>query len=70
MTGRVEALALRARRWARARDWDEGAVLLALTWRREPLTYATAMTCLLAVAFALTEAEVRGMMRAAGWHGA
>jgi len=30
VTGRFEALALRARRWARARDWDEGAVLLAL----------------------------------------
>ena len=30
MTGRFDALAQRARRWARARDWDEGAVLLAL----------------------------------------
>jgi CIC family chloride channel protein len=30
VTGRIEALAQRARRWARARDWDEGAVLLAL----------------------------------------
>ena len=30
MTGFLETLARRARRWARARDWDEGAVLLAL----------------------------------------
>ena len=30
MTGFLDTLAQRARRWARARDWDEGAVLLAL----------------------------------------
>jgi chloride channel protein, CIC family len=30
VTGFPDTLAQRARRWARARDWDEGAVLLAL----------------------------------------
>jgi len=30
VTGFLDTLAQRARRWARARDWDEGAVLLAL----------------------------------------
>jgi Family of unknown function (DUF6518) len=46
------------------------ALLLALTWGRVRLTHATVMTCVMAVAFAVVEAEVRGVMRAAGWHGA
>ena len=47
------------------------AVLLwLLTWRRAPLPAATLTAAGLAVAFAGMEAEVRDVMRAAGWHGA
>jgi hypothetical protein len=46
------------------------ALLLALCWRRVPLSHAALVTGVMAVAFAVTEAEVRGVMRAAGWHGA
>ena len=46
------------------------AVLLLLSWRRAPLTGALARAVALAFAFALAEAEIRGFMRAAGWHGA
>jgi hypothetical protein len=46
------------------------AVLLLLSWRRLPLGQALASAGGLAVAFAVVESEVRGLMRAAGWHGA
>jgi hypothetical protein len=46
------------------------AVLLLLSWRRVPVGQALASAAALAVAFALVESEVRGLMRAAGWHGA
>jgi hypothetical protein len=46
------------------------ALLLLLGWRRVPLGQVLASTVALALAFALVEAEVRGFMRAAGWHGA
>jgi hypothetical protein len=45
-------------------------VLLLLGWRRAPLGHALASVAALAFAFALVEAEVRDVMRAAGWHGA
>jgi len=44
--------------------------LLVLSSRRVPLSRALASTVALAFAFALVEAEIRGVMRAAGWHGA
>jgi hypothetical protein len=46
------------------------AVLLLLSWRRLPLGQALGSAVALAVGFALVESEVRGLMRAAGWHGA
>ena len=46
------------------------AVLLLLSWRRLPLSQALASAVTLAVAFAIVESEVRGLMRAAGWQGA
>jgi hypothetical protein len=46
------------------------AVLVALGWRRVPIGQVLASAVGLAFAFALVEAEVRGIMRAAGWHGA
>ena len=46
------------------------AVLLMLSWRRVPMSHALASALALAFAFALAEAEIRGVMRAAGWHGA
>jgi hypothetical protein len=46
------------------------AVLLMLSWRRVPLAHALVTAMALAFAFALAEAEIRGVMRAAGWHGA
>jgi hypothetical protein len=46
------------------------AVLLMLSWRRAPLSHALVTALALAFAFALAEAEIRGVMRAAGWHGA
>jgi hypothetical protein len=63
-------------------SWGKGAAALALelvvaalllwvlTWRRAPLPTALLAASLLAVAFAGAEAEVRDVMRAAGWHGA
>jgi uncharacterized protein DUF6518 len=45
-------------------------VLLLLSWRRLPLAQTLASAVGLAVAFAAVEAEVRGLMRGAGWHGA
>ena len=45
-------------------------MLLLLSWRRLQLGHALASAAALAVAFALVESEVRGLMRAAGWHGA
>ena len=46
------------------------AILLVLSWRRVSFAQAAASAVALALAFALVEAEVRGVMRAAGWHGA
>jgi hypothetical protein len=46
------------------------AALLALGWRRVPISHALASAVGLALAFALAEAEIRGIMRAAGWRGA
>jgi hypothetical protein len=47
------------------------AVLLCvLTWKRAPLPPAVLATIVLGVGFAGLEAEVRDVMRAAGWHGA
>jgi Family of unknown function (DUF6518) len=45
-------------------------LLLVLSVRRAPVAHALAGAVVLAVAFALVEAELRGYMRAAGWHGA
>jgi Family of unknown function (DUF6518) len=63
-SGRDSALAL----------WTELAaaavLLVVLSRRRAPLAHALAGAVVLAVAFALVEAELRGYMRAAGWHGA
>lgn len=70
-----EAVLLRA-------SWGAGAAALALevliaavllgllTWRRAPLPAAVLTASLLAVVFAGAEAELRDVMRAAGWHGA
>jgi hypothetical protein len=46
------------------------AVLVVLSRRRVPVTQALASAVALAFAFAVVEAEVRDLMRAAGWHGA
>jgi hypothetical protein len=46
------------------------AALLALGWRRVPISHALASALGLALAFALAEAEIRAIMRAAGWRGA
>jgi hypothetical protein len=46
------------------------ALLCLLTWRRAPLPAALLAASLLAVAFAGAEAELRAVMRSAGWHGA
>jgi hypothetical protein len=46
------------------------ALVLLLSWRRLPVGQALASAAGLAIAFALVESEVRGLMRAAGWHGA
>ena len=45
-------------------------ILLMLSRRRVSLSRALASALALALAFALAEAEIRGVMRAAGWHGA
>jgi hypothetical protein len=66
-----------------SRSWSGGAsaialgaellaglvVLLLLSWRRVPFGQAMATAMVMALAFALVEAEVRGLMRGAGWHG-
>jgi hypothetical protein len=46
------------------------ALVLLLSWRRVPVAQALASAAGLAIAFALVESEIRGVMRAAGWHGA
>jgi hypothetical protein len=63
-------------------SWDEGAGALAaellmaaallclLSRRRVPLPAAALAATVLAVVFAGAEAEIRDVMRAAGWHGA
>ncbi len=45
-------------------------LIVVLSRRRAPVWGTLAMTVVLAVVFALAEAELRGYMRAAGWHGA
>jgi hypothetical protein len=45
-------------------------LLCVLTWKRAPLPPALLVAIVLAVGFAGLEAEVRDVMRAAGWHGA
>ena len=70
-----EALLLRLS-WGRAAFALAAELLLAavllglLTWRRASLRAAVVTAALLAVAFAGAEAELRVIMRAAGWHGA
>jgi len=45
-------------------------LVLVLSRRRAPIVQTLAGAVVLAVAFALAESELRGYMRAAGWHGA
>jgi hypothetical protein len=46
------------------------ALLPACAWRRASLPVAALAACVLAVAFAAGESEVRSAMRAVGWRGA
>jgi hypothetical protein len=47
-----------------------GVLVVVLSRRRAPIAHTLAGALVLAVAFALVEAELRGYMRAVGWHGA
>jgi hypothetical protein len=80
--GALPAAALAGEAFLLAATWEEGELALAaelllaalllglLSRRRAPLPASVLATAILAVAFAGLEAEVRDMMRAAGWHGA
>jgi hypothetical protein len=80
--GALPAAALAGEAFLLRSAWGEGELALAaelllaalllglVSWRRAPLAASVLATAILAVAFAGLEAEVRDLMRAAGWHGA